>query len=147
MKKGKMISPCMSDPPQRPQAEAAAVEAVGGLIVAALSHLVAALVSRKYAADPTRILPALRPTTEEIIFVTPIVGVALSGLPRRWQAGIALAVLGLWFGSRILLAVQAGEVARAESIPPEARRDDGDSQQKIQSEVDSGKTKETARKK
>jgi hypothetical protein len=103
--------------PARPAASPEAVEALAGLAVAALSHAVAAVVSRRYSADPARILPALRITPEEMVFVAPLVGLLLSRMPRKAQAWLALGVLAIWFGSRVWLAAQAGRLAREAAAP------------------------------
>jgi hypothetical protein len=92
------------------------VEAVSGLAVAALSHAIAAIVSRRYQADPSRILPALRPTPEELVFAAPLLGMLLSALPRRARLAVIGGVLALWFVSRIALAVEAARIA--ESLKP-----------------------------
>ncbi len=92
------------------------IQAVAGLGIAALDHLIAVVVSRRYSADPARILPALRPTTEELVLIGPLVWLLFSRVPRRAQVWIAVGVLGVWFASRIALAAQAGSIARTLSV-------------------------------
>jgi hypothetical protein len=91
--------------------------AVAGLAIAGLSHLIAVAISRKWQADPLDVLPALRPTPEELILMAPIVALLFARVPRKTQAWIALGFLVVWFGSRVLLALQVGRRAAVQSVP------------------------------